>query len=96
MSRLLALLLLAITVLAYWPIFSNGFINYDDNGYVTQNRHLQPGITAGNVAWAVGCLTQAQRHLSGRDRSVELAILGRLGAEVEHEICHLLEAQGVT
>ena len=46
---------------------------------------------AGNVGWAIGCLTQAQRHLSGRDRSVELAILGRLGAEVEYEICHLLD-----
>jgi aminoglycoside phosphotransferase (APT) family kinase protein len=46
---------------------------------------------AGNVAWAIGCLTQAQRHLSGRDRSVELAVLGRLGAAVEYEICCLLE-----
>jgi len=46
---------------------------------------------AGNVGWAIGCLTQAQRHLSGQDRSVELAILGRLGAEVEYEICSLLE-----
>jgi hypothetical protein len=46
---------------------------------------------AGNVGWAIGCITQAQRHLSGLDRSVELAILGRLGAEVEYEICHLLE-----
>ena len=36
------------------------------------------------------------RHLTGQDRSVELAILGRLGAEVEYEICHLLETQGVT
>lgn len=52
---------------------------------------------AGNVAWAIGCLTQARRHLSGQERSVELAILGRLGAEVEYEIiCHLLERQGVT
>jgi aminoglycoside phosphotransferase (APT) family kinase protein len=51
---------------------------------------------AGNVAWAIGCLTQAQRHLTGLERSVELAILGRLGAEVEYEICHLLERQGVT
>jgi aminoglycoside phosphotransferase (APT) family kinase protein len=49
---------------------------------------------AGNVAWAIGCLTQAQRHLRGQDRSVELAILGRLGAEVEYEICHLLENVG--
>ena len=46
---------------------------------------------AGNVAWAVGCLTQAQRHLSGQERSVEFAILGRLGVEVEYEICTLLE-----
>jgi aminoglycoside phosphotransferase (APT) family kinase protein len=46
---------------------------------------------AGNVAWAVGTLTQAQRHLSGLDRSIELATLGRLSAEVEYEICHLLE-----
>ena len=50
---------------------------------------------AGNVAWAIGCLTQAQRHLTGQERSVELAILGRLGAEVEHEICRLLEQQDV-
>jgi aminoglycoside phosphotransferase (APT) family kinase protein len=49
---------------------------------------------AGNVGWAIGCLTQMQRHLSGLDRSVELAVLGRLGAEVEYEICHLLERVG--
>ena len=50
---------------------------------------------AGNVSWAIGCVTQAQRHLTGQDRSVELAILGRLGAEVEYEICSLLEWKGV-
>ena len=46
---------------------------------------------AGNVGWAIGCLTQMQRHLTGQDRSIELATLGRLGAEVEYEICHLLD-----
>ncbi|MGZ8716432.1 MAG: phosphotransferase family protein, partial [Gaiellaceae bacterium] len=50
---------------------------------------------AGNVAWAIATLTQAQRHLKGRDRSVEFAILGRLSAEVEYEICHLLEKVNV-
>jgi aminoglycoside phosphotransferase (APT) family kinase protein len=45
----------------------------------------------GNVRWAVGSLTQARRHLSGQERSVELAILGRLAAEVEHEILTFLE-----
>jgi aminoglycoside phosphotransferase (APT) family kinase protein len=44
----------------------------------------------GNVRWAIGALTQARRHLSGEERSVELAILGRLAAEVEHELLSLL------
>jgi aminoglycoside phosphotransferase (APT) family kinase protein len=65
---------------------------YNDlTGFDVRPEELDYWELAGNVAWAIGCLTQAERHLSGRDRSVELAILGRLGAEVEYEICHLLE-----
>ena len=66
------------------------------SGFGVRTEELDYWELAGNVAWAIGCLTQARRHLTGRDRSVELAILGRLGAEVEYEICHLLERQGVT
>jgi aminoglycoside phosphotransferase (APT) family kinase protein len=45
----------------------------------------------GNVKWAVGALTQSRRHLRGQERSVELAVLGRLAAEMEYELLHLLE-----
>lgn len=45
----------------------------------------------GNVKWGVGALTQARRHLRGEERSVELAVLGRLAAEMELELLHLLE-----
>jgi aminoglycoside phosphotransferase (APT) family kinase protein len=65
-------------------------------GFDVRPEELDYWELAGNVGWAIGCLTQAQRHLTGQERSVELAILGRLGAEVEHEICRLLEARGVT
>src|SRR5271169_1309455 len=65
-------------------------------GFDVRPEELDYWEVAGNVGWAVGCLTQAQRHLSGLDRSVELAILGRLSAEVEYEICHLLEAKAAT
>jgi aminoglycoside phosphotransferase (APT) family kinase protein len=78
----------------------------DIDGYLETYNHLtgfDVGLdelfyweVAGNVGWAIGCLTQMQRHLSGQDRSVELATLGRLGAEVEYEILHLLEEAGVT
>jgi aminoglycoside phosphotransferase (APT) family kinase protein len=65
---------------------------YNDlTGFDVRREELDYWELAGNVAWAIGCLTQAQRHLKGQDRSVELAILGRLGTEVEYEICHLLE-----
>ena len=45
----------------------------------------------GNVKWAVGCLTQSRRHLNGLERSVELAVLGRLSAEMEYELLDLIE-----
>jgi aminoglycoside phosphotransferase (APT) family kinase protein len=60
-------------------------------GFEVQPYELDYWELAGNVGWAIGCLTQMQRHLTGRDRSVEFATLGRLGAEVEYEICNLLE-----
>ena len=63
-------------------------------GFDVQPFELDYWELAGNVGWAIGCLTQMQRHLSGLDRSVELAILGRLGAEVEYEIVDLLEKVG--
>jgi aminoglycoside phosphotransferase (APT) family kinase protein len=45
----------------------------------------------GNVKWAVGCLTQCRRHLTGVDRSVEYAVLGRMAAEMEYELLDLLD-----
>jgi aminoglycoside phosphotransferase (APT) family kinase protein len=60
-------------------------------GFDVQPEELDYWELAGNVGWAMGCLTQMQRHLTGQDRSVELAILGRLGVEVEYEIVNLVE-----
>jgi aminoglycoside phosphotransferase (APT) family kinase protein len=45
----------------------------------------------GNVKWATGCLTQSRRHLTGLDRSVEYAVLGRMAAEMEYELLDLID-----
>jgi aminoglycoside phosphotransferase (APT) family kinase protein len=45
----------------------------------------------GNCKWAIGALTQSRRHLRGEERNVELAILGRLAAEMEYELLDLIE-----
>jgi aminoglycoside phosphotransferase (APT) family kinase protein len=45
----------------------------------------------GNLRWAVGCIAQANRHLSGQAPSIELASLGRRTAEMELELLDLIE-----
>ncbi|MCA1831412.1 MAG: phosphotransferase family protein [Actinobacteria bacterium] len=40
----------------------------------------------GTLRWGVICIMQAMRHLSGAERSVELAAIGRRVAEVEHDV----------
>ncbi|HVO58953.1 MAG TPA: tetratricopeptide repeat protein [Dongiaceae bacterium] len=59
---LLAIGLAVVTVLAYRPTFSNGFVNYDDPGYVTQNHFVQRGLTLGNLAWAWRATIMANWH----------------------------------
>ncbi|MBI2154209.1 MAG: phosphotransferase family protein [Candidatus Rokubacteria bacterium] len=44
----------------------------------------------GNLRWAIVTLRQAHRHLSGDERSLELASIGRHCAEVEWELLRLL------
>lgn len=45
----------------------------------------------GTVKWGVICIVQANRHLSGGQRSVELAAIGRRLAEQEYDCLNLLE-----
>jgi len=45
----------------------------------------------GNVRWGIICLSQANRHLSGHESSVELASLGRRSAEMQLEMLHLID-----
>jgi tetratricopeptide (TPR) repeat protein len=46
-------LLAILTWAAFWPVLHNGFVNYDDPEYVTDNPHVQTGLTAANVRWAL-------------------------------------------
>ncbi|MFI5909319.1 phosphotransferase family protein [Dactylosporangium sp. NPDC051541] len=47
-------------------------------------------VVLGTWIWAVGCLRQADRHLSGTTRSIDLALVGRRVVEVEHDLLELL------
>ncbi len=49
----------------------------------------------GNIRWAVICISQAQRHLSGEETSVEFASLGRRSSEMQLEALRLIEQIGI-
>ena len=49
---LLPALLVLLTLALYWPASGYGFINYDDDFYVTSNVHVQNGLTWAGIKWA--------------------------------------------
>ncbi len=51
---LLALALVALTGLVFFPVARFEFINYDDPIYVFDNAHVTRGLTGGGIAWALG------------------------------------------
>lgn len=51
-------------------------------------------LTVATLRWGVICRFQAERHLSGQTRSVELAAIGRRVSETEWDVLDLLEGGG--
>lgn len=51
-KRLLAVVLVLITLALYSPVVDNDFINYDDPDYVTANQVVKRGLTVAGVRWA--------------------------------------------
>jgi tetratricopeptide (TPR) repeat protein len=47
-----AVLLALVTIALYWPAMRHDFINYDDDLYVTENIHVQAGLSWENLKWA--------------------------------------------
>ena len=61
-TGLLAALLALLTMVLYWPVLQNDFINYDDGLYVTANVHVQNGLTWEGVKWAFGHTVSCNWH----------------------------------
>jgi tetratricopeptide (TPR) repeat protein len=59
---ILSLALVLLTVLTYLPVRSNGFINFDDNHYITENAHVRAGLTWDTVKWAFTTYDAANWH----------------------------------
>jgi Flp pilus assembly protein TadD len=49
---LVALLLVAVTLAAFWRVLGAEFVLYDDDRYVTDNSRIKTGFTTENLKWA--------------------------------------------
>jgi len=49
---LVCMLLMASTLLVFWRVHDYGFIDFDDDGYVSENEHVKAGLTREGIIWA--------------------------------------------
>lgn len=61
------------------------------SGHAVQQKRVMFWEIMGNLRWAVGSSQQAERHLSGKDKGIELLAIGRRTAEMEWEALRLME-----
>jgi protein O-mannosyl-transferase len=59
---LFAILLFLGTLAVYSPTLKNGFVNYDDPAYLTENPQVMQGLTLENVKWAFRSTAEANWH----------------------------------
>ncbi|MGF7124746.1 phosphotransferase family protein [Rhodococcus sp. BE178] len=61
-----------------------------ESGSTVDRDALHWWLVLGTLKWGILCLHQAERHLSGATRSVELAAIGRRVSETEWDLLELL------
>jgi tetratricopeptide (TPR) repeat protein len=58
----LGLLLVVVTLALYNPVSRNGFVNFDDDRYVTDNPQVRAGLRSSTISWAFTTLDLANWH----------------------------------
>lgn len=61
-NAIVCLLLALATLALYNPVTHHPFVNYDDDRYVTENPHIQQGLTTHTIVWALTSTEQANWH----------------------------------
>ncbi len=91
----MALLLVMAVVIAYSPIGHNGFLNFDDGTYISNNPHVKAGLTAQTVKWAFSTFEGAHYHpLTWLSHALDCQLFG-LDPAAHHEVNVLLHAANV-
>ena len=84
---------LAVLIAAvYWPVGHAGFLNYDDDEYVTANPHVRGGLTVPGVVWAfTACHASNWHPLTWLSHALDCECFG-MNAGGHHAVSVLLHA----
>jgi tetratricopeptide (TPR) repeat protein len=87
--------LVALTLLTYSGVLSNGFVNYDDGVYVAANPHVQNGLRGDAPAWAFTATANSNWHpVTWLSHMLDVQLFG-LDASKHHATSLLLHAANV-
>ena len=59
---MVCLFLVIVTLAVYWQIRNHSFVNFDDGLYVTDNSHVQAGLSRESIQWALTETEAANWH----------------------------------
>jgi len=94
-TLVLSLALVLLTILVYWPVGKNAFINFDDNQYITENAHVKASLSWNTVKWAFVTYDAANWHpLTWLSHALDCQMFG-LNPAGHHFIGVLLHALNV-
>jgi protein O-mannosyl-transferase len=94
-SVIFSVLLFAVTVAVYAPLHDHPFANIDDPKYVTQNPHIENGLTAGAVLWAFTHGYSGNWHpLTWMSHAIDIQLFGLdpAGPHDENVLFHAINA----
>ena len=84
-TRLIAMVLLLVTLAVYLPVRSNGFV-YDDYDYVVNNHTVQNGLNWAGIRWAFTTLHSGNWHpLTWISHMLDCQLFG-LNASPQHVV----------
>jgi tetratricopeptide (TPR) repeat protein len=85
-------LLFGLVVWTFLPALHNGFVNYDDDVYVTGNAHVQGGLSPASVVWSFTSMDASNWHpLTWLSHMADCSLYG-LSPEGHHFTSVLLHA----
>ncbi len=94
-TLILGIVLAVATIAVYYPVHSHPFVNFDDQGYVTKNAHIQLGLDWKTISWAFTTHHESNWHpLTWLSHALDYQLFG-LDPAGHHDIYLLLHVVNV-